>query len=180
MKRIQRQENKKDFNAVSEDRKKATEKALHNFLNKYQKDTDKMSGKIKKRTNTKPEKTVEKECLTWMRSQGWNVQIFESKATQINGVWRNQAMKAGNADCQGTIPGGIACYVEFKAPGRLTTFNNPKNQRQIDFILAKIDMGAFACVTDSVQHLQSIYNIWKEKRAVDPTMAKIYLLDALP
>jgi GTP-binding protein EngB required for normal cell division len=165
---------------VSDERKKSVENALHNYLKKYQKDTDKLNGVIKKRTNAKPEKNVEKECLTWMRAQGWNVQIFESKATQINGVWRNQSMKAGNADCQGTLPGGIACYIEFKSPGRLSTFNAPKNQRQIDFILAKIDMGAFACVVDSADHLAGIYNIWKEKRAADPEDAKNYLLDALP
>ena len=165
---------------MSQDHKKRAEAALNKYLTNYQKETDKMTGKIKKRSYNKPEKDVEKECLTWMRAQGWNVQIFESKATLSNGVWRNQSMKAGNSDCQGTLPGGVACYIEFKAPGRLSTFNNEKNQRQIDFILAKIDMGAFACVVDSVSLLSHIYNEWKKRREIDPAEAKFYLLEVMP
>jgi hypothetical protein len=165
---------------MSQDHKKRVEQAVLKFHAKHKKETDKLNGLIKKRKHTKPEKDVEKECVTWMRTHGWVVQIYESKATLSNGVWRQQSMKAGNADCQGTLPGGIACYIEFKSPGRLSTFNNPKNQRQIDFILARIDMGAFACVVDSVTLLSHIYSEWKKLRETDPTEAKNYLLESLP
>lgn len=165
---------------MSQEHKNRIKAILDKVAARDQKEIEKLNGLRPKRKNKTPEKDLEKEVLAWMRSQGWNVQVYESKATFSNGVWRNQAMKAGNADIQGTLPGGIACYTELKSPGKLSTFNNPKNQRQIDFILAKIDMGAFACVTDSVDHLSHIYNEWKKRREIDPADAKFYLLEVMP
>lgn len=165
---------------MSDEYKKRIEKALNKFAERDNKEIQKLNGTIKKRKNQKPEKDVEKECLTWMRGMGWNVQIYESKATLSNGVWRNQAMAAGNADCQGVMPGGISVAVEFKAPGKLSTFRKEKNQRQIDFIEDRISMGGFACVVDSVSMLKTIYNNWLDKKLLGDEDAIEYLFDALP
>ncbi|MFN9972690.1 MAG: hypothetical protein ACK58T_22650 [Phycisphaerae bacterium] len=165
---------------MSDDYKKRIEKALNKFAERDNRELQKLNGTIKKRKNAKPEKDVEKECLTWMRGRGWNVQIYESKATQVNGVWRQQAMQAGNADCQGIMPGGVSVAVEFKAPGKLATFNRPQNQRQIDFIEDRITMGGFACVVDSVSLLQHIYETWLDKKLISDEEAISYLLEVLP
>lgn len=165
---------------MSDEYKKRIEKALNKFAERDNRELQKLNGTIKKRKNSKPEKDVEKECLTWMRSQGWKVQIYESKATQVGGVWRQQAMQAGNADCQGVMPGGISVAVEFKSRGKLSTFRKEKNQRQIDFIEDRISMGGFACVVDSVLMLQTIYNNWLDKKLLGDEDAIQYLFDALP
>ena len=155
-----------------------------NALNKYLEndwlDQQKTMGLIKKRKNMAPEKAVQNACLAWMRENEWVVEIYESKATQVNGVWRNQAMKAGHADCAGVMPDGIACAVEFKAPGKLSSFNRGGNERQKDFIIKRIHSGSFACVVDSVERLLLIYDKWSEVKAVNPQEAKHYLLSQLP
>jgi len=157
------------------DYKKRVEEAMLKFHKKDLKEIEKLSGK--KKRNKKPEKEVESSCLEWMRAQGWVVQVIESKATLSNGVWRNQAVKAGNADCQGVMPDGVAIYVEFKAPGKLKTFWNERNQRQQDFITERINMFAFSCVVDSVELLSDIYRAWK---ALPQEKKRAYLLSRLP
>lgn len=152
-------------------------KALDNF---YAKTAKKLRGKTRK--NASPEKEVEKECVHWMRVQGWSVEIYSAKATYDprRGVWRNQSMKAGTCDCQGVAPGGIFAAIEFKSPGRLSTFNQPKNYRQKEYILNKINVGAFACVVDSVNRLREIYAGFCQALQTSPDAAKVFLLKSLP
>lgn len=135
-----------------------------------------------KRKNSKPEKLVEAECLVWMRAQGWDVAIYESKATWNKSAQRytNTALKAGTSDCMGTTNEGLAVYIEFKAKGRLSTFANEKNFRQQDFLISKINHGAFACVVDSVHLLSAYYIQWTQRRSVDVATAKIFLVEQLP
>lgn len=119
--------------------------------------------------NEKPEKEVEKACLAWMREQGWTVAIYESKATYNAqaGRYISQNMKAGTADCMGSMGDGIGVVVEFKAPGKLSTFASEKNHRQQEFIKKKIDSGCFACVVDSVDRLKNYFYEWISYRASD-------------
>ena len=154
--------------------------ALLRHHEKDLKELDKLNGKTKKRKNGKPEKLVEAECLFWMRQQRWSVQIVESKATfdPRRGVYRNQSVSAGTCDCMGTLPDGIAIYIEFKAPGKLKTFNREKNQRQIQYIKSKIEMNAFACVVDSAKLLEEIYITWRATET--PEAKRIFLTKALP
>lgn len=135
-----------------------------------------------KRKNGKPEKLVEAECLVWMRTQGWDVAIYESKATWNKSAQRytNTALKAGTSDCMGTTGEGVAVYIEFKAKGKLSTFSNEKNLRQQDFLISKINHGAFACVVDSVQLLSAYYIQWAQRRMTDVASAKIFLVEQLP
>lgn len=133
-----------------------------------------------KRRHGKPEKLVEASCVQWMSAQGWQVEIYESKA-QYNpkaGRFISQNIKAGHPDCAGVLPSGVAAFVEFKAPGRIKTFNLPKNYRQRQFIKEKININAFACVVDSVDLLQKIFTTWSHIETKEEKIA--YLVSMLP
>jgi hypothetical protein len=161
--------------------KESTSKALERFYLKEMRRAEKETNRTKRKKNQKPEKLVERACLEWMRSQGWSVQIFESKATyDPKGFWRNQSMKAGNADCQGTLPSGRACYIEFKAKGKLSTFKLAKNYRQQMFLKEKILSNAFCAVVDSVELLKEIYERWEHLEKIEPLLARNYLYKKLP
>lgn len=137
---------------MTDDRKKSTLDALNNYSRKH-------SLLPKKRAKyKKPEKLVETDCVRLMRSWGWDVQIFESKATYSPkaGVWLQQSMKSGTLDCMATMPGGHSAFIEFKAKN--ARFRLRENQRV--YILDKIEMGSFACVVDSAELLATIYQEW--------------------
>lgn len=132
--------------------------------------------------NAKPEKEVEKACLEWMRSRGWTVDIYEAKATYnpAAGRYVSAAMKAGTCDCMGSTEDGLMIAVEFKAPGRLSTFNSEARYRQRQFIVDKINSNCFACVTDSVQRLEDILTQWMKIKSQDLGAARAYLISMLP
>jgi len=112
-----------------------------------------------KRKNKAPEKEVERECLEWMRRQGWSVNVFEAKATwDKRGFYRGQAMKEGTPDCIGCDSFGTFVAVEFKAPGRLSTLR----PLQRKYLVEKIERGAFAAVVDSASRLQDCYELWRD------------------
>ena len=163
---------------MSDNYKERVRQAIENFDARQLK---KSQGTTRK--NTKPEKTVEAECLLWMRQQKWDVNIYEAKATYDpkRGIYRQQSMRAGTADCMGNTDKGHSAVVEFKAPGKLSTFASPDNIKQQEFIRRKIESGAFACVVDSVQRLVTIYLKWREFIIRgDEQGAKDYLFEMLP
>jgi hypothetical protein len=135
-----------------------------------------------KRKNRKPEKEVERFCLEWMRARKWDVQIYESKAvfSARSGRYTGQSMKAGTVDCQGITPDGIPVYIEFKAPGRLSTFSSPKNHRQKEYLVAKIQNGAFGAVVDSANRLDRIFGEYINRVRSSKDEAKQFLLSELP
>ncbi len=131
------------------------------------------------RHNEKPEKEVEGACLFLMRSWGWSMQIFESKATYDPraGRYIGQAMKSGTLDSGGSTNEGIAAWVEFKAPGKLNTLRDG----QRTFILEKIAVNNFACVTDSSDRLNDIHKHWSFlRRHGNIDAAREYLISMLP
>jgi hypothetical protein len=163
---------------MDENRKSNVRRAVENYYKRQEPQPTK-----NKIAYHKPEKEVEAACLKWMRSRHWDVRIYESKSTYDPraGRYISQSMKAGNADCMGNLPDGVAVIVEFKAPGRLSNFASSKNYRQAKFVQDKIMGGCFACVTDSVERLQGIYMTWAGLRAEgDLNGAKLYLLGKLP
>lgn len=155
-------------------------RSVEKFNSKDANEINKMQGKSKK--NKTPEKDVAKECLTWMRSQGWDVEIYEAKAVyNPDGTYRNSHMKAGVCDCMGITPIGVPVYVEFKAKGCRSTFNADDNHRQREFLLKKIEYLGFGVVIDSVERLETTWaeyirlkNGWGESAARD------FLMDQLP
>ena len=133
--------------------------------------------------NKKPEKEVERYCMAWMSDQGWDVQVLEAKATynpRAGRYLRNQSVAVGTVDCVGTLTNGIFVAIEFKSPGRLSTFAHDRNFAQRDYLLNKIHSGAFACVTDSVARLEKVFAAYQEALLVSPDKAKNILLSYLP
>jgi len=164
------------------DRKRRIEAALNKFATKDLKEIDKLQGTSSKR-NTHPERDlVQKPCMIWMRAMKWDVEVYEAKATYDPraGCYRNQAMKAGTTDCMGTLPNGLSVIVEFKAPGKLATFNQDRNHKQKEFVIKKINTNAFAVVVDSVERLKELYYEWAVIKEVKPSTAIDFLLKALP
>lgn len=162
---------------MSKELKDRVQKAIHKHAEKQLK-----KEKGPSRTNEKPEKLVEEICLAWMRSMGWDVDIYESKSSYDPDRDRyiSQSMKAGTADCMGHIPDGHGAIVEFKAKGKLATFAHPKNIRQQEFIDRKIKIGAFACVVDSVDRLTEIYVQWSRLKEHSFGAAQKYLESMVP
>lgn len=131
------------------------------------------------RKNQSPEKDlVATPCLQWMRAQGWQVEVYESKATYnpFQKRWRSSSAKPGTPDCMGIMPDGTAIATEFKAPRKLYTLS----EEQRVFLTERIKMNAFACVTDSVDRLKELFKKWNDLRYCTPLKAQEYLLDALP
>lgn len=151
--------------------------ALNNYYAKLLKPKRK-----RQKGNLKPEKKVEADCLLWMRSEGWSVQIIEAKATfnPYAGRWIGQPVSPGTPDCLGNTQDGLSVFVEFKAPGRLRTFNCIRNTRQREFIEEKINSYCFAAVVDSVDLLKIIYEGYKQAVILSKDAAKQYLLTRLP
>ena len=160
------------------DDKKRVEQALLNFHKRDLREIKKLSGRGKK--NKSPEREVAMACVSWLESNGFIGNIYESKATYDprRGVYRQQAMKAGHADWAGVDSSGIAAAVEFKAPGKLSTFNIDKNFLQRQFIINRISIGSFACVVDSASLLSSIYSHWLSLSDRDERIK--YLMSMLP
>lgn len=151
---------------------------IRNAIAEYTKKTQ-AKQKGPSRRNGKPEKEVEGECLALMRSWGWDVEIYEAKATYDprQGRWRQQAMKVGTVDCMGVTGMGIAVAIEFKAPGKLSTLRY--NQRE--FLVNRIQQYAFAAVVDSADLLKTYRNEWESLRKngnID--LGRDYLLSVLP
>ncbi len=158
-----------------------------NALNKfYQKQADIASNKgvpvERKSPNRRPEKDVEKECLAWMRKMAWTVNIYESKAVwnAKAETWSQSGMRFGTCDCMGNMEDGVAVAVEFKAPGKLSSFNREDNFKQRQFIFDRINTNVFACVVDSARRLEEIYEAWLVIRALDKAKAREYLISSLP
>lgn len=142
---------------------------------------DQKQSKVKSptRKNEKPEKELtEKPCLAWLRQHGFSVNIFEAKATYNPkaDLWLQQSMRSGVVDCIGVDPEGLAVFIEFKAPKRLSTLRD--NQRK--FLIEKINSGAFASVVDSVDRLKRVYSQWQWYRSIDINDAKDFLLSEMP
>ncbi len=131
-----------------------------------------------KRKNDKPEVEVQKLCLEWMRSCGFDVNVIESKAVfnPSLGRYLNSQASPGMSDCIGNDKDGIAVYVEFKAPGRRSTLR----ENQLDFLKRKINLKCFSVVVSSHIELQEFYQKWLSLRAQDSNLAQQYLLDILP
>lgn len=131
------------------------------------------------RHNKKPEKEVERDCLAWMRSLGWSVEVYESKATYNprSGRYISQSMKQGTLDTMGVTNFGIAVAVEYKAPGKLSTLRDA----QREFLIKRINQYAFACVVDSVSLLQEHHKQWEFLRSHgNMDASRDYLLSVVP
>lgn len=128
----------------------------------------------RKTKNQTPEKDVERECLTYLRSIGCDVCVVESKATYTQGgFYRSQTVKSGFSDIVGCDPNGIYLAIELKAPKRRATLK----PHQREFLVEKIKRGAFGVCVDSADLLRDLYQKWN---CIAGEPAKKFLLDQLP
>lgn len=111
--------------------------------------------------NMKPEKMVQNRIMFWAHQNGFWLHIIEAKAQYSVHLKRyskkNSGAPAGFPDLVGIGPGGIPCFIELKAPGKLSTLR----LNQEIFLMEAINRGAFAVVTDSENHLEAIWKEWK-------------------
>lgn len=120
--------------------------------------------KPRTKPNGRPEKEVERDCMEWLKEHGFSCHVVESKAVYSHkaGRYIKGQTDEGFADCVGVYGAtGTAVFIEFKAPGRVSTLR----PAQKHFLRTKIDHNAFAVVIDSVEKLEQIWNEYLVKRA---------------
>jgi len=159
------------------DHKKATRSAVEKYIARQEPKPPKT-----RRKNEKPElKLTQEPCLKWLRENGFRAKINESKYKYNYevGKWLAAGIRKGTPDLNATDQYGHSCWIECKAPGKIATIN--KNLAQRRFLEFEIKHGAFACVVDSVERLETIYNNWIDLR-MDGffRLAKDYLMNMLP
>lgn len=115
-----------------------------------------------KKKNNKPEKLVEDEVTAWLKLNGFDFTIVESKAT-----YSRKAKAYLKSPTSESLPdivanfGIMSVWIELKAKGKRSSINKAKSIHQKKFLKRKIDQGCFACVTDSAQHLSKLWNDFK-------------------
>jgi len=132
----------------------------------------------KRTKNGQPEKNLEKEVFIWLAAHGFSLHTVESKAVfskRLGRYLKSQAV-AGFSDLVGVSPTGLGCFIELKAPGRLSTLR----PAQRAFLAQKIECGAFAVVVDSVDRLATLWEEFQLLRGVGFEEGVAYLLAKLP
>lgn len=116
--------------------------------------------------------------MDWLRANEFSVNVVESKAVynQSAGRYIRGQTDQGFSDAVGCHNTGLGVFIEFKAPGRLSTLR----PAQKAFLREKIDFGAFVAVVDSAERLSEIWESFKkERQANGPASAKTYLLSLI-
>lgn len=129
------------------------------LLNYLDREAKKRERELKpSRKNKAPEKDLVSEILKQCKKFGFDLYVTDSAAK-----WDNQAERyvanefaSGMSDLSGDR-GGIACYIEIKAPGKRVTLK--ENQR--DFLIRKINRGCFAMCADSWRSIPEIFARWQ-------------------
>lgn len=129
-----------------------------------------------RRKNKTPERDVQKLVMSWLKANGFSCNVVESKAvwSQKAGRYLKGQTEAGVSDIFGSTPNGLACFIELKAPGKRATLK--EHQRQ--FLKSKIEVGAFAICTDSVEYLIEAWLGFEHHKALGSHVD--FLLKQLP
>lgn len=128
--------------------------ALYNYLDKHARENKGLAKP--RRKNKTPEDDLRKKIIITCKKDGFKLYITDSKARWSNEAdgYISEKYDKGMSDVSGDKE-GIACYVEIKAPGKLSTLK----PHQREFLLEKIRRGCFAVCVDSYELL---YNTWLE------------------
>ncbi len=131
-----------------------------------------------RRKNEKPEFEVKKAVMGWLRANGFSCHVIESKAvfSVAAGRYMGGQTDAGVSDIFGVAPGGLAVFIELKAPGKRATLR--PGQRA--FLTDKIRFGSFAVCVDSVDCLREIWEKFLKDRRIAPGIAAATLRLHLP
>ncbi len=132
----------------------------------------------KRGKNKKPEKDVERSCMSWMNEAGFSMNVVEAKAVYSHSAGRyiKGQTDAGFSDSAGVCSDGIGAFVEFKSKGRLSTLSII----QREFLRTKILKGAFGVVVDCADLLAEIHSGWRKARRQSIGAGTAYLLSKLP
>lgn len=172
----------------------STKKALEKYFEREHKKLQReMTGP--KRKNKSPEKKVVKDILEWGKKYGLDLDVIEASGYDRikKAMVHDTKIDPGYPDISGNDRFGLAVYIEAKAKGRRSSLRD--HQRQ--FLMRKINSGAFACVADSAEYVHELYHKWlvcklrvRELSVLRPMMAHdVYideknptrlLLDSLP
>lgn len=150
--------------------------ALAKFCERHAKDLERDSRP--RRKNAKPEFAVKKAVMRWLADNGFAVNAIEARAVfnPASGRYLNGQTDPGVSDILGVAPNGIAVAIELKAPGRRSTLK----AHQREFLLKRIELGAFAVCVDSAECLELIWNDFIHRRQMEPQLGKAALLRHLP
>ena len=157
------------------DHKEGARRALNKFFGKQAAKLDReMNGPKVKKGRPEFELTV-KPVKKWADECGWSVDIVESRAVYSHdaGRYLDGQTVEGFPDIVGCDITGHALYIECKAPGNWRGLK----PHQREFLIKKIERGAFAACVDSVKRLAETYGAWA---CLPVAQRKEYLLGALP
>lgn len=151
------------------DHKSRAKKAIENYINKHE------TYRPKKR-NQKPEEVfIHNLLMPWLEANGFSCNVVESKSSYSKDRQRyiSQNAKPGISDIFGNYKNGLATFIEAKAP----TCRNTLRDNQREFLICKINSGAFAVCTDSIEYIDKVWTHFKTL----PFESRIeYLLSELP
>ena len=88
----------------------------------------------------------------------------------------NPGIPVGCPDLLGNCPCGFAAYIELKKHNA----DGVCRISQRNFLLQKIDSNAFACVVDSPEKIEQLYEKWVALREISWNVARDLLRKALP
>jgi hypothetical protein len=126
-----------------------------------------------------PERKVQHEIHKWAKVRGWSLDVVDASSAWNSATesYSKTFVQSGFPDSVGCMPTGRAVYIEFKAPGK----RNNLKPHQREFLVNKINLNAFACCSDSVDHLSKLYASWLHLgKEFGPQNSKQLLLDDLP
>lgn len=124
-----------------------------------------------------PEKLVEQQVLAWAFENRWSLHVFDSKAIRRGDrMQSNPGIPVGCPDLLGNCPCGFAAYIELKKHNA----DGVCRISQRNFLLQKIDSNAFACVVDSPEKIEQLYEKWVALREISWNVARDLLRKALP
>src|SRR6185503_12295981 len=134
------------------DYKKRIQQATEKFLVKHDPTRT-------KRKNQSAERDLQKSVISWLNTNGFDVDNIESKAQFVEkaGTYISQAQTPGHPDIMGNDVHGRAVFIELKAPGRISSLR--ANQRK--FLVRKIKTNCFAIAADSIECIESLYSGWQ-------------------
>lgn len=139
---------------MSEKYKHSTKTAIERYmLKQLTKDSTKPL-----RKNQSPERDFLKTVDAWAESKCVFLFRVEAKAVYSEALGRYMygQTEAGVSDRIGVNSSGTFLAVEAKAPGKRKTVR----EAQVEFLKKVISNNGFAVVTDSIEHLNCIYDSW--------------------
>lgn len=160
--------------AIDDEQRRRISGAIDKYIKKNEPKTS-----FDTRKNGAPEKDLEQVVMPWLKTNGFSVNVIESKATYDlkAGRYIGQSVKQGFVDIAGNYKTGLGVFIELKAPGKRSTLR----PAQREFLLDKIETGCFAVCIDSLMLLKNQFERFMlHQKHGQYQLAKDFLKAALP